>query len=365
MHIAILGCRGFPSTYGGFETLVRQLVPFLAREGHEVTIYCRDPGLSFKWNSSRLGQVRQVHTPGLDKKVFSTLSFGATATLDLLFRDIDAALVLNVANGYFLPLLTHHVPRVVVNVDGIEWERDKWSAFGKKAFRRGAELTAKHANDIIVDSRAVGRIWNDSFGRDGTFIPYGADLVFNRPLHRIRSLGLTQESYGLVVARLAPENNIDLILDSIELLPDLRFVVVGSANFDNPITSRLRHLTNNRSNFMWLGHIDDQELLNDLWFHAKVYVHGHSVGGTNPALLQALGCGTPTLALDTEFNREVLELESMLFPHDAKRLAQLLAERFRIGPCAIDFRSIVQQRYRWSQCCASYATILTSESPGG
>lgn len=359
LRIAILGCRGYPSTYGGFETLVRHLVPFLTREGHEVTVYCRDPGLSFKWNSSRLGQIRRVYTPGLDKKAFSTLSFGATATLDLMARDVDAALVLNVANGFFLPLLTRRIPRVVVNVDGIEWERNKWSSLGKKVFRRGAELTAKYAHEIIVDSCAIGVIWKDAFGRDGNFIPYGADLVYERPLGRIESLGLTRRSYGLVVARLAPENNIDLILDSIELLPDLRFVVVGSANFDNPITSRLRRLSDERANFMWLGHVDDQELLTDLWFHAKVYVHGHSVGGTNPALLQALGCGTPTLALDTKFNREVLEFESMLFPHDAKRLAVLVAEQFATQFHAPDIRSIVERRYRWSDCCESYASILT------
>jgi glycosyltransferase involved in cell wall biosynthesis len=248
----------------------------------------------------------------------------------------------------------------VVNVDGIEWERGKWSGLGKSVFRWGARSTARFADEIVCDSHAITDLWSRELGRAGVFIPYGAHLVFERPTHRIANWGLRSKSYGLIVARLTPENNIDLILDAIELLrSDIPFVVVGSVNYASPTVERLKRLSSERTNFSWLGHVDDQELLIDLWFHSGVYIHGHSVGGTNPALLQALGCGAPTLALDTPFNREVVKDERMLFPADASRLAELVLERLSGRGTALNSRTIIDERYRWVDCCSAYARLLS------
>lgn len=362
MKIAILGCRGYPSTYGGFETFVRRLAPYLVEKGHDVTVYCREPGVSLAWHSTRTDGIRQVFTPGCDRKSLSTLSFGATATVDLLFRRADAVLVLNVANGFYLHLIKSRSQRAIVNVDGIEWDRGKWSRLGKWVFRQGAMYTAKLADDIVCDSQAISEIWKERFGRAGLFIPYGADVISERAVDRIRSIGLESRSFGLVVARLAPENNIELILDAIELLPpDSSFVVVGSANYDSPILDRLRRMAAERCNFHWLGHVSDQDLLLDLWFHCCLYIHGHSVGGTNPALLQALGCGAPVLALDTPFNREVVEDGEMLFPHDASRLAGQMMRMLRSPSPRDRSHRVVEERYRWEDCCSAYVAALVAE----
>jgi glycosyltransferase involved in cell wall biosynthesis len=361
MKIGILGSRGFPSTYGGYETLVRQLAPYLARAGHDVTVYCRarDNGRR-TWTTEG---VRCIATTGRDTKSLSTLSFGMTATVEASFRRFDAILVLNIANGFWFPLLRLSRTPFAVNTDGIEWERGKWSRFGRATFRAGAWMTARNAGVLVCDSRAIGVIWKQTFGRDSTFIPYGAPVLNNVGSDKLKALGLGGKPYLLVVARLAPENNVELTLDALELLGDQapQAVIVGSANFDSPIETRLKAMEA-AEKVKWLGHVDDQELLTQLWAHSFLYVHGHSVGGTNPALLQALGAGAPTLALDTSFNAEVLPYPEHRFPHDAR----MLADRIQAAVTSPELReqmaergrSIIRERYSWDDVCQTYMDTL-------
>jgi glycosyltransferase involved in cell wall biosynthesis len=360
MQFAIVGSRGYPSSYGGFETFVRRLAPHLVASGDEVTVYGRASG----WRTERrsVDGVDTVATAGIERKALSTATTGLTASVHARRRRFDAALVLNCANGPWLPLLrTAGIP-VAVNVDGIEWERDKWSSLGKLAFRAGARATARFADEIVVDSNAIGRVWTDRFGVTPTYIPYGADVVDHVPDQGVRALGLQPGSYVLVVARLVPENNVELLMDAVALMqPAVPTVIVGSANYDSPVEQRVRSLEK-RGALIALGHVDDQDLLAQLWNSCGVYFHGHSVGGTNPALLQALGFGAPTLAIDTPFNREVLGDESQLVPHDpqqiAGRIAALLGDPARRAALAAHGRSVVAERYRWNDVCERYREVL-------
>ena len=292
MRFAIIGSRGFPSSYGGYETLVRHLAPSLVMAGHDVTVYCRarDDGRRM-WMDE---DVRCIATRGRDTKSLSTLTFGMTATLDASLRRFDAILVLNIANGFWFPLLRASRTPFAVNTDGIEWERGKWSRVGQAMFRAGAWMTARNAAELICDSHAIGSIWKDLFDRTSTFIPYGAPVSRDVGRDRLASVGIADKPCLLVVARLAPENNVELTLDALEVLNGQAplAVIVGSANFDSPIEARLRAMEA-AGRVKWLGHVDDQEMLTQLWANSTVYVHGHSVGGTNPALLQALGAGAP------------------------------------------------------------------------
>lgn len=361
LSFAIIGSRGFPSTYGGYETLVRYLARYIVADGHHVTVYCRAPE-----NGKRVWfeeGVRCVATRGKDNKQFSTLSFGATSCFDASLRRFDAALVLNIANGYWMPLLRAARVPFAVNTDGLEWKRAKWSKLGKAVFKSGAELSARIAPELVCDSEALGKVWEEEFGRSSVFIPYGGEI--REPLGdtRIRDLGLTAGSYVLSVARLAPENNVELTLDAIDHLgadaPPA--VVVGSANFDNPVTDRLTTMQD-AGKVLWLGHVSDQDLLAELWQNAGVYVHGHSVGGTNPALLQALGAGAPTIALDTVFNREVLPFEQHLYPDSkadlAERLALITGSREEQQALIGTGRDAVVARYSWDQVCRDYTDLL-------
>jgi len=300
--VAIIGTRGYPSYYGGFETAVRKLSPHLVDDGWDVTVYGRE-GSTKPNDPTRDQRVRAVTTRGVESKSLSTLSYGLTASLNAFRTKPDVALVMNVANGFFLPLLKARGIKTLVNVDGIEWDRAKWGRLAKTIFRLGARFTARFADDLVFDSREIERRWNEEFRRDGVFIPYGGDEPEELPLEP----GLRHRGYVLVVARFVPENTIPEFLDAAEHIAQ-RFpvVIVGSSGYGGPLDEQARDLSRKISNVHALGHISDDRRLLSLWQHAGVYFHGHSVGGTNPTLVQAMATATPIVARDTVYNREVL-----------------------------------------------------------
>jgi glycosyltransferase involved in cell wall biosynthesis len=361
LRIAILGSRGYPSTYGGFETLVRRLAPFLADRGHEVTVYARRPAAG-QPRVDFIDGVRVVHSRGVETKIASTLSYGFSAAVHASRERPDAVLVLNVANGFANALLRARGIPTVVNVDGIEWERAKWGRVARATFLAGAKLSNSTADLLIADSRHLGRIWQGRFGASPRFIPYGADIIDDGGSERVTALGLNPGTYALAVARLAPENNVELFVEAMQRLSwKVPAVVVGSANYDNPLSDELARL-HEQGRLLWLGHVADQTLLNQLWGNAGVYFHGHSVGGTNPALLQALGCGAPTLAVRTEFNREVLGADDQLVDPDggviAREIGALLSDADRRRELRQRGRRIVASDYRWDQVCLAYLAAL-------
>lgn len=358
-RFAVLGARGYPSTYGGFETFVRRFAPYLVEQGDDVTVYCRGSRPALEMSEG----VRCITTRGLETTSLSTLSFGLTSSLHARRSRYDAALVLNVANGFFLTLLRRAGVATALNVDGIEWERGKWNSVGKSVFRGGAAAASRFADELIVDSVAVGDIWEERFGRRGRFIPYGADVARPDDASAIRGLGLEPGGYLLVVARLVPENNVTLFLEALERLgPTTPAVVVGGGLPKNPIVGSLKAAIGRSDAFRWLGHVSDQVLLAQLWQHCGAYFHGHSVGGTNPALLQALGHGAPVVALDTPFNREVVRYDDQLVPAEpdivAKQLWACLESPARRLDLAERGMETVRTRYMWNDVCLQYRELL-------
>jgi glycosyltransferase involved in cell wall biosynthesis len=361
--IAILGSRGFPSTYGGYETLVRYLARDWSQRGYDVTVYCRDRNQGDRrWETDG---VTCQWTPGYDSTSLSTLTFGATSHVHAAPRKFDAALVLNIANGFWLPLLrTAGVP-TVVNTDGIEWERGKWGALARRTFLASAWMASRYADVLIADSQAIDSIWQKKFGVKSVFVPYGAPVEHNVGSERVRALGVKPHKYVLAVARLIPENNVDLLLGALDAATEERptAVVVGSATCASDLQKELGEL-DQRGRLRWLGHVSDQDLLLELWANAGVYVHGHSVGGTNPALLQALGAGAPTLALDTPFNREVLGegAGDQLFAKDPNELlaaiSRVLRDHELQQKLAKRGRAVVEARYSWSDVSDRYLDAL-------
>jgi glycosyltransferase involved in cell wall biosynthesis len=357
---AIIGSRGYPNYYGGFETLVRHLGPYLADQGHDVTVYARETGIGKR--SDVVDGITTRFTSGLDRKAVSTLSFGRSAIADAVRRHFDAALILNVANGLFLKKLANAGIPTAVNVDGLEWERAKWGRVAKRTFLRGANESVRHANELIFDSRVVEQVWEHRFGRKGTFIPYGAPVLQHKSTSRLKTAGLPSSGYLLAVMRIVPENNLDLLLDALDHLPrSIPTVVVGDSNYKHPTVHRLRNMSN-AGRVTALGHVNDQDLLNDLWMNCAVYWHGHSVGGTNPSLLQAMGAGAPCLALDTPFNREVLDNDEHLVNGEPKAVAKsveaILESPDRAQRMREWGRRVIADRYTWQAICQSYEDVL-------
>jgi len=357
-RVAVIGTRGYPSYYGGFETAVRRLVPSLADAGWDVTVYGRNGAQNDDPTRDPRVTVRQ--TRGIESKALSTLTYGFTSSVDAIVRGTDVALVMNVANGFWLPLLRLRGVRTVVNVDGIEWERAKWGKLARAVFRAGAWLTAKFADTIVVDAEAIGEYWRKNFGRESLFIPYGGDRDASAEV----PLDLRHRGYVLVVARFVPENTIAEFLGAAKILArEHDIVIVGSSGYGGELEQLASQLADGNEKVRWLGHLSDDHLLHALWEHAGVYFHGHSVGGTNPALVQAMALGAPTVALDTVYNREVLGPDHTAFvaaepsgiasaistvlhdPEEQERMSALATERARA-------------RYSWRSVSAGYEAAL-------
>lgn len=356
--VAIIGTRGYPSYYGGFETAVRKLAPYLCDSGWDVTVYGR-PGAVKEGDPSHDRRVTVLKTFGIESKSLSTLSYGLTSVLSALVKRPDVVLVMNVANGYWLPLLRLRNIPTVVNVDGMEWERAKWGKVAKSVFKFGAKLTARYGTTLITDAKEIQRRWRKDFGRDSLFIPYGGETPEDLPLED----GLTHRGYVLLVARFVPENTVAEFFKAVETIAvEHPVVLVGATGYGGELDDRAAALASTLSNVRWLGHVKDDVRLFSLFQHAGAYFHGHSVGGTNPALVQAMACGAPIVARDTVYNREVLADTALFCNPDPRSIAQSVEDlmKDKDASTALGDRARIraEEDYSWRDVCLAYSSAL-------
>ncbi|KQQ00964.1 glycosyl transferase [Rathayibacter sp. Leaf185] len=356
----MIGTRGYPSYYGGFETAVRRIAPYLVDRGWDVTVYGRD-GSTKSDDRDRDPRVITRVTAGLETRSLSTLTYGLTACLDALRREPDVALVMNVANGFWLPLLSARGIPSAVNVDGVEWDRAKWGPIAKNVFRSGARATALFGDELIFDAEAIATRWQREFRRTGTFIPYGGDDPGELPVVS----GFPHRGYILVVARFVPENTVAEFLDAAEVLAARwPVVIVGSSGYGGELDARAERLAVEHRSVTWLGHVSDDQMLFALWQHAGAYFHGHSVGGTNPALVQAMSCGAPTVARDTVYNREVLGVTAEYAQPAAtaiiEAVSRLMEDPGRQERLSAATYARGREHYSWEAVCEGYEATLRS-----
>ncbi len=336
MRIALFGARGIPHTYSGTETFFGELAPRLAARGHEVIVYCRSGLFREKPDSYR--GVRLIYLPSIETKNLGTFTHTLACVGDVLFRGVDVMLVANVANALLCAVPRLAGNKVALNVDGVEWERSKWGPIGRRYFHWNARLAGKICSDgIITDAVEMQRIYLEQFGTRSVCIAYGANIETSTNPEAVRQYGLEPFGYYLIASRLVPENSADLIVRAFERFRSDRILAIaGDANYRSSFVDALRRTQDRRVRF--LGHVSDSEHVKELHCNCYGYIHGHSVGGTNPALLKALGYGNLVLALDTPFNRQVMERHGILFKNDADDLASKLQ--------FVDDQPQVAERYR-------------------
>ena len=323
LDIGVYGARGVPSTYSGYETFLTLLLPELARRGDRVTMYCRS-GEEFTSTSWR--GVRRKVLPAVPGKNFSTLSHGLVASLAARVARHDVVLVVNVANAPYCAIGRYTGQPTVLNVDGQEWLRGKWGKAARTVFHRSARVARRTANALIADGAAMADVYRDEFDSDTTVIPYCVTTDDWRPDEKpVRNLGLEPGGYVLIAGRHNPENNIDAIAREYAAsdLP-MPLVVLGTANYDSPVTAAIAELARTDERVRLIGHVGDRNAFFDLVHHAAVYVHGHSVGGTNPSLVEAMGVGARIAAFDTPFSRETLGPDATCFELDGHSFAETI-----------------------------------------
>ncbi len=280
MRIALVGTRGVPAAYGGFETAVEEVGRRLADSGHDVVVYCRTtPGSTAEQPATHLG-MRLVHLPAARKRALETLSHTALSVGHLVTHRTDAAFVFNAANAPLLPVIRAARIPVATHVDGLEWKRTKWSGTGQKYYRMAESLAVRWSDALIADAQGIADYYTEEFGAPTDLITYGAPVI-DPPADRLAELGLTARGYHLVVARFEPENHVAEIVEGYTASGATQpLVVVGSAPYSDEYTARVHGLADDRVRF--LGGVWDQDLLDVLYAHATTYLHGHSVGAPTP-----------------------------------------------------------------------------------
>ncbi|GAB2455688.1 glycosyltransferase family protein [Jatrophihabitans fulvus] len=356
MKIALVGTRGVPARYGGFETCVDEVGRRLVKAGHEVVVYCRTADGEDR--PTEYEGMQLVHLPAVRKKSLETLSHTALSVLHQMLRPADAAIVFNAANSPFLPLLRARRIPVATHVDGLEWRRSKWQGAGRAYYRNAESLAVKWSDALIADAQGIADYYRDEFGADTEQIAYGAPLLVDAGRERILEYGLSRRGYHLVVARFEPENHVHTIVEGYRRSSATKpLVVVGSAPYADEYTRRLHELADDRVRF--LGGVWDQDLLDELYANSATYLHGHSVGGTNPSLLRAMGSAAPTIALDVVFNREVLTGTGRYF-RDAEGVRAEI-ERAEARPSETIARGLASQvaarRYDWDDVADKYEAL--------
>ncbi|RPF22768.1 DUF1972 domain-containing protein [Myceligenerans xiligouense] len=308
LRIAMIGTRGVPARYGGFETAVEEIGARLADRGHQVRVYCRRPADQAVDDPPEYLGMERVVLPAMRRRSLETLSHTALSVAHLVAHRTDAAIVFNAANAPLLPVLRAARVPVATHVDGLEWRRAKWGRVGKRYYREMETASVRLSDALIADAQGIADYYATQYDVGSRLLTYGAPDLSAAGSDRLAELDLTPGGYHLVVARFEPENHVDVIVEGYAANDaGLPLVVVGSAPYSEEYTRRVHELADGDPRVRLLGGVWDQELLDQLYANAFTYLHGHSVGGTNPSLLRAIGGGTSTIAYDVPFNREVLQ----------------------------------------------------------
>jgi len=309
LKIAIIGTRGIPANYGGFETFAEECAAGLVARGHHVTVYGRSHYISRTLKSCRGAEL--VVLPTLRWKYTDTVVHSLLSILHAVPRRYDLILICNAANSVFA-----WIPRilgipVVVNVDGIERRRQKWSRLGKAYYYLGEHFSVWLPNAIVTDARVMEQYYRDRYGASSVFIPYGAATEKPSSREALDRFGIEPEEYFLYVSRLEPENNAHLVVGAFEKVrTSKRLVIVGDAPYAKDYIQRVRSTRDPRILFTGFVYGDYYRQLQAFAF---CYVHATEVGGTHPALLEAMGQGNIVLANGTPENREVLQDAGLVY----------------------------------------------------
>jgi glycosyltransferase involved in cell wall biosynthesis len=311
LRIAIIGSRGYPYVYSGYETLVKELSERLIKKGHFVRVYCHRS--LFNKKPKIVNGIELIYTPSLNSKIFSQLFNSFFSFIHVCFSNVDVILVVNSANGPFGILTKLFRKKTCINVDGLEWLRPKWKGLGSVYFRFASKLATIFFDEIITDSVEMNKVYKNNFGKKSTVIAYGSTMTVDKNSKILEKLKLQKKDYYLIVGRLIPDNNSKLIIEGfLKSISKKSIVVVGDVPYNDKYVNDTKLLKSR--NVVFTGYVNDQVDLTILYSHCYGYIHGHEFGGTNPTMVNALSLNCPILALDTVFNREMLEnKKSVLF----------------------------------------------------
>jgi len=358
MRIAILGTRGIPANYGGFETFAEHLSTRLVARGHQVTVYCRAHYTSPR--QLEFQGVRLKVLPTIRHKYFDTVVHAFLSALHAATRRYDAVLICNAANAPFAPILRLTGTPVAINVDGLEHKRKKWNWIAQGYYKLAERLATILPNETVTDARVIQEYYEARYGASSTMIAYGAE-VERRPDPLVRRWRVEPNRYVLYVSRLEPENNAHLVIDAFKRVRTAhKLLIVGDAPYAREYISELKARAKGDKRIVFTGFVFGRDY-RALQQNAYCYVHATEVGGTHPALLEAMGFGNCVLTLAAPENIEAVGDAGIVYA-DEKDLAEKLRRVLRDGSLVHSYRNRaqarVQEMYDWDYVVDRYEDLF-------
>ncbi len=351
--VAIIGTQGVPAKYGGFESLVENLLGDNCPKDVEYTVFCSAIDMQEHLNSYKGAKLKYISLKanGIQSVPYDILSLCKS------LKGYDVILVLGVSGCLFLPIFhLLNSKKLIINIDGMEYKRAKWGKFAKKILKMSEAAAVKYADAIITDNEAIQEYVAKEYGKESKLIAYGGDhVVRNIPegyaVSILKEYGLIPKQYAMAICRIEPENNCEMVLEAFSK-SDKTLVYVG--NWDhNEYSKELRNRFSKYSHIKMLDATYDLDVLYALRSNAEIYVHGHSAGGTNPSLVEAMFFGIPIISFDVVFNRATTRNEAYYF-NNSNDLLNIIARKDLDGS---RMKEIAEKNYSWKSISAQYANL--------
>lgn len=355
LKLAIIGTNGIPANYGGFETLVEFLAQYLSHE-FEITVYCSskimDSNLEL-YKGVKLKYIK-LSANGWQSIFFDFLSLFSS------YKAFDKILILGCSGSIFQPLFKSFSHKIIMNIGGLDWQRSKWNFFTRKFLKFSEKLAIKYSGTIVSDNQGIYEYILAEYDRPSVIIAYGGDQAFNVSAENsdFEKFKFLNDPYAFTVARIQPDNNIELLCSSFDSNSSFPLVIVGNWS-NSKFGISIKKLYQDVPNLVLLDAIYDQRELNLLRSNCYIYLHGHSAGGTNPALVEAMNLGLPIFAYNNTFNRYTTQNKARYFS-DSISLKRILNDTKldELEQISIDMLNIAKLEYKWSTISSGYSAII-------
>jgi len=357
MKIAILGTRGIPNHYSGFEQFAEFFSVFLAEKGHDVYVYNSHNHLYQEKKFKGVNIIHQ-HDPEYKLGTFGQFIYDYNCIMDSRKRDFDIILQLGYTSNSIWFFLLPKKPIIITNMDGLEWKRSKYSKLVHQFLKLAERLAVISSDYLVSDSLGIKAFLIDKYNKESTYIAYGAHPFLNPDETVISNYDLNKNNYNMIMARFEPENNIETILDGIILAGNQTTVLVVG-NHNTKYGNYLKDKFNSYNFIRFIGAEFDINKLNNLRYFSNFYFHGHSVGGTNPSLLEAMASRAFIIAHNNHFNKAILKENGYYFsnPTDVKNILDTIKKNDNLQLVQNNFDAI-ENEFNWDKINGEYLQLF-------
>jgi len=357
MRIAILGTRGIPNHYGGFEQFAEFFSVYLVEKGHEVFVY-NSHNHPYQETTFRGVNILHKHDPEFRMGTFGQFVYDYNCILDSRQKKFDIILQLGYTSNSIWFFMLPKKPIIITNMDGLEWKRSKYKRPVRQFLKFAERLAALSSDYLVADSLGIQKFLKTKYNKKSTYIAYGAH-PFNSPDEKfLKEYNVEKENYNMIMARFEPENNLDMVLEGVALCEEKTTILVVG-NHNTKYGAYLKNKFASHTNIRFIGGVYNLEHLNNLRYFSNIYFHGHSVGGTNPSLLEAMASQALIAAHNNDFNKGVLKENAFYFsnPSEVKKLLTEIKKNDNLQQIQNNYEAIVKD-FNWEKINGDYLQLF-------